>query len=123
MIKTYQGKVSEGDYGENWRALFIGSGDPICKQIENDIEQYGNYLSVRYYVSDEEKTLEQVSEDFIKRAMGMGNAVYSDMYSEITGYLWTDEELNVGGHNLFDRISDAEGKYINLVIEYSRNAP
>ena len=42
---------------------------------------------------------------------------YSHAYSEYTGYLWTDEKLVIGGHDLLNEIKGNIGKYIHLEIE------
>jgi hypothetical protein len=35
-----------------------------------------------------------------------------DRYSETTGYLWTDEKLQVGGHDLIEELSGSAGKFL-----------
>ena len=45
-------------------------------------------------------------------------ADFNPRYSEITGYLWTDEELNVGGHDLMAELKSNVGKWLILEIVY-----
>ena len=40
------------------------------------------------------------------------------MYSDYTGYLWTDENLKIGGHDLLDELKEDCGKWLFLTIEY-----
>ena len=114
--KVYKGIVREGDYKENWDALFIGEGgQPIAEIFEEDFE--AKQITVRYWTSDEEKTKEELQESVLRKLFGDVNARYSDAYSELTGYLWTDEELNVGGHDLLKEIRSYLGKYIYLEVD------
>ena len=114
--KVYKGIVKEGDYGENSDALFIGEGSqPIAKIFEEDFE--AKQVTVRYWTSDVEKTKEEIQESVLRKLFGDVDAMYSDSYSEITGYLWTDEELNVGGHDLIEEIRSYLGKFIYLEVD------
>lgn len=42
---------------------------------------------------------------------------YVDQYSEITGCLWTDEELKVGGHDLLAELDSYNGKYLVMEVK------
>jgi hypothetical protein len=55
--------------------------------------------------------------------LGEGDATFGARYSEDTGYLWTDEELNVGGHDLLGELESHEGRYCLLEIRYSHEVP
>jgi len=50
-------------------------------------------------------------------SMGLPELEFEPRYSEITGYLWTDETLKIGGHNILDVLESNEGKHIYLEIE------
>lgn len=118
--KVYKGIVKEDDYGENWDALFIGeSNQPIAEIFEDDF--VAKQVTVRYWTSDKEKTKEELQESALRKLFGDVNANYSDAYSEITGYLWTDEELNIGGHDLLEEIRSYLGKYIHLEVDIHSN--
>jgi hypothetical protein len=111
----YKGIITEGDFSENYDALFIGEGEPIAKILEEEIQ--GKQVSVRYWISDTEKTKEELTENMIMTMAGAVDADYSDRYSDVTGYLWTDEELNIGGHDLLSELRDNAGKFIWLEID------
>ena len=114
--KVYKGIVKEGDYGDQWDALFIGDcSSPIAAIFKNDFE--AKQVTVKYWTSDEEKTKKELQENVIRKLFGDVDAKYNAVYSEITGYLWTDEELNVGGHNLLEEIRSYLGKYIYLEVD------
>ena len=114
--KVYKGIVTERDYGENWDALFIGeNSQPIAKIFEEDFED--KQVTVRYWTSDKEKTKEEIQESVLRQLFGDVQANYNDTYSEITGYLWTDEDLNIGGHDLLEEIRSYLGKFIYLEVD------
>ncbi|NRA92340.1 MAG: hypothetical protein HRU26_06580 [Psychroserpens sp.] len=116
QTKVYRGIVREGYYGENWDALFIGeNSQPIAEIFEEDFE--AKQVTVRYWTSDEEKTKEEIQESVLRQLFGDVEANYNDDYSETTGYLWTDEDLNVGGHDLLEEIRSYLGKFIYLEVD------
>ena len=113
---TYKGIVKEGDYGENWEALFIGeNSQPIAEIFEEDF--VGKQVTVRYWTSENEKTKEELQESVLRKLFGDVDANYSDCYSEITGYLWTNEDINIGGHDLLNEIRSYAGSYILLEVD------
>ena len=118
--KRYSGWLVEQDWGEGMDVLWLKDGDePIAQLIANDMDDHGPYLSVRYFVSDNEASLEQAQEAWLRTLFGASDANVGHAYSEFTGYLWTDEEINVGGHDLIAELHSHVGKYLNLEIEYS----
>ena len=113
---VYKGIVREGDYGENWDALFIGENNqPIAEVFEEDFA--AKQVTVKYWTSDEKKTKEEMQEGVLRQLFGDVEANYNDAYSEITGYLWTDEDLNIGGHDLLEEIRSYLGKFIYLEVD------
>lgn len=112
----YKGFIKERPERENDFALFIGDGDePVAKKLEDQIS--GKQVSVKYFISDSEKTIEELTENFIRLISGDAEAEYSDAYSEYTGYLWTDEKLYVGGHDLMWELHNNIGRFIYIEIE------
>lgn len=111
----YKGIITEGDFGENYDALFIGEGEPIAQILQDEIN--GREVSVRYWISDKEKTKEELQENFLKNLFGAVDAEYQDAYSDYTGYLWTDENLKIGGHDLLAELQSNLGKFIWLEID------
>jgi hypothetical protein len=96
--------------------------DTLAKEIEEDIRAYGHFLSVRYFVSDREQSIDDLQVGWLNRLEGIGDADYTVHYSEYTGYLWTDEEINVGGHDLLAELKGYKDKFLYLEIQYSKEA-
>ncbi len=112
----YKGLITESSRGENDDALFIGDMDePIAYVFEEEIQ--GKQVSVRYFISNTEKTKEELTENLISKIAGAVDADYGDRYSDVTGYLWTDEELNVGGHDLLKELRSEIGKFIYMEVD------
>lgn len=115
-LAVYHGFIFEKTYGENDEALFIGGMDePLALAFHGEYDK--GLITVRYWVSDKEKTKIELQESVLKKYFGALDCEYGDHYSEITGYLWTDEELKLGGHDLLDELRSHIGKYIYLEIE------
>lgn len=98
-------------------------GEPLAAIIEEDIEDHGRYLTVRYWTAAAPLTDEAMVEGAIRELLGAGEADFHHAYSEITGYLWTDEEINVGGHDLLEELTSQVGRYCLLEITYAKEAP
>jgi hypothetical protein len=96
--------------------------DTLAYKIEEDILAHGRYLSVQYFVSDTEQSFDELQVAWLNRLEGIGDADYYVHWSECTGYLWTDEEINVGGHDLLAELKGYDGKYLYLEIQYSKEA-
>lgn len=78
----------------------------------------GKNVSVRYWVTDEKASLEQVQAAHMETVMGVVDAKFIHYYSEVTGYLYTTENLVIGGHNLLQELESFIGKYLILAIDY-----
>lgn len=102
-----------------------GCPTPLSHVVELDMENHGRYLSVSYYLFDLELSEEEMREAWVRQVMGLGRAEYGMAYSEITGYLWTDNELKVGGHDLLEELAShlkAGPCFCQLEVGYSREA-
>jgi len=113
---VYRGLLKLGPNGEEDDILFLeGHYDPVVEELSEEI---GNkFTTVRYYISDKEVTLEQAEEYFIRQLYGEVDADYHMSYSELTGYLWTTEELEIGGHDLLEELKSHIGKYLILIAQ------
>lgn len=126
MIKNpntmlFQGWLSEGCDGEADYLLmltFDGKTVVLAEHIVNQAELVQHKkTTVRYWTSAEETNIEAMQEATAKQAIGKLDALYQHRYSECTGYLWTDEELNIGGHDLIEELKGDIGKYLILEME------
>ena len=133
MRKFYEGFIVLDSYGEADDILFLCSTPngrdsvadwdddcPLADKIQGDIEEYGNFLTVKYFISQEAKTWKEARLGHLEHLYGVGDVDYGDAYSEITGYLWTDEEIKVGGHDLLEELRSNKGKYCILSIVFSQ---
>jgi hypothetical protein len=112
----YKGLITETSRGENDDALFIGDMEyPIAEEFKEEIQ--GKQVSVRYFISDTEKTKESLTENLISSIAGDVDADYGDRYSDISGYLWTDEELTVGGYDLLTELRSNIGKFVYMEVD------
>lgn len=120
MRKTLQGQLITRDNGDSYYSLCLTSIDdePIARYLREELREIiGKQVSLKYWISDKSKTKSQLKEDFIRNYYGDLEVEYFDHYSEYTGYLWTDEEFNVGGHDLINELRSYEGKYLYMIIE------
>ncbi len=118
--KIYTGRIAERDHGEAMDIIFLDNQDkPLAAQIQDDLGFGGRRtMSVSYFVTDEPRTKAELEDNLIRTLVGDLEVEYTAHYSEYTGYLWTDEELNVGGHDLLAEIRSHVGKYLHLEIAY-----
>lgn len=112
----YSGFLKLGSNGEEDDILFLSSlYDPLAEEFEDSIANRN--VKARYYISDKEVTLEEAEQYFVRRLFGEIRVKYSVAYSEITGYLWTNEDIIIGGHDLLEELKSHVGKYLILIID------
>lgn len=103
-IIAFDGVVEEG----------YSRGIIPCK----DFEIYNKVANVRFYIGDSPiSDPDKLDRDRIEYILGKAETDYNHIYSDLTGYLWTDEEFKVGGHDLNEMLYANEGKYIHMEIE------
>jgi hypothetical protein len=112
---TVTGWLKVGDYGEAMDVLQIGDPathewKPLAEALQDDIA--GHTVTVRYWVTGKAMTRDEAAEAFLRTLYGAADALYVDRYSETTGYLWTDEKLQVVGHDLIEELSGSAGKFL-----------
>lgn len=119
--RRYRGILAEHDHGEGMDILFLDPGeDPLAEMIMDDIDRHGHYLTVRYWTADAARSDDDMIEGALWELLGRGDADFHHVYSEITGYLWTEETIEVGGHDLLEELRSQKGRYCLLEIAYSR---
>jgi len=113
MKKNYSGFLNIDEYG----CLTIGD-NYLIDLIDDDFKK-GDKIFIRYYITDKEVTDEEAAKAHIIKTIG-GEIdeldFILDAYSEYT-ILDYNEELKIGGHDLFDELCNSDGKYLNLIIE------
>ena len=114
-VKTYEGFLQLKDWGETYDILFLSTiNEPLARELG---WMAGKQVSVRYWVTDKECSKEDAEISFLQSLAGVAEVECVSMYSEITGYLWTDEDLNVGGHDLLERLKTDVGKWLILEVQ------
>ena len=113
--RTYTGLLSLHSWGEAYDMLFLSSlSDPLAEELE---WMGRKTVTVRYWITDKPATKEEAQEDFIGKIVGRAESKFGSHYSELTGYLWTDEDLKVGGHDLIAELRSNVGKWLILEVE------
>ncbi len=120
--KIYRGMLTLNSHGEGDGLLFIGS-DVVADTLQDDLQDYGNYVTVSFYTTEKDTPIEVIQEEYMMTLMGLSDADFDHRYSDITGYLWTDESWEVGGHNLIELLSLSTGRFCHLDVEFSREPP
>lgn len=88
---------------------------PLADVLQHDI--CGKQVTVCYWITDQACTKDEAQEQFLKRLYGAAECEFYAHYSDITGHLWTDEELTIGGHDLIDELNSYVDKFVILDIE------
>jgi hypothetical protein len=113
--KIYTGWINVKDYGESDDVLFLsGIDEPFSEELDF---MSGKNVTVSYWISDVEASVDAIKEQAISQILGAANVEFHARYSDITGYLWTDEKLNIGGHNLLNELKSSAGKYLVLEVD------
>jgi hypothetical protein len=89
--------------------------NPLAEILECDIAN--KQVTVKYYISNKKLSLEKANDCFIRQLCGLADADYCMRYSEYTGYLWTDEEIKIGGHDLLKELKCYENDYLILIVD------
>lgn len=93
----------------------IWEDEPLAEILEEEIS--GKQVCLKYYISNKKLSLEDAEACFIRIIEGEVDAEYTMRYSEYTGYLWTDEEIKIGGHNLLEELKSNKDKYLILIVD------
>lgn len=115
-IITFEGFLITGEYGECDEVLYLqGDKEPLAYQLEEEMS--GKQVTVRYWATEKQATKEQAQFDFIRQVMGDAYCDFGAVYSDYTGYLWTDEEIKVGGHDLIKELYSLVSMWLILEVE------
>lgn len=71
-----------------------------------------------YHITDKIVPLGELEENMTRLSLGEDIDIgYYHHYSDLTGYLWTDENFVIGGHDLRQELASSIGKIVTIVIE------
>lgn len=108
-----KGLIDLRDDASDYDGLYIDD-EPLSQRMEKYTD---SFITVRFFISDTDNSIEELRHNLILSVAGSCNADYGPHYSELTGYLWTDDDLSIGEHNIIDIISNYDGKYLYMEIE------
>lgn len=111
----YQGVIAgmvNRSNGEPDELLTVG-GESVSKFIA---KFYGRKVWCIWAVNDTFLNPSEIMEDHIKKIIGATYTNIGAVYSELTGYLWTNDTGKIGGHDLIDNLSCYHGKYAFICI-------
>lgn len=113
MKRVYQGLIDTDKCG----CLTCGNCT-LISQINDDF-QAGQRVLVQYFIADKPITENEAIESLVLKSIG-GDIDSLDFVLECYS-CWTildyNEELVIDGHDLFQELSDSDGKYLLLIIE------
>lgn len=145
---------TQGEYNSEWECegeheetvgcdcmILYGANEddntPLVKLISDELERAEYKVSnnrrvsvtISWHVSDVEMSLEELQIDAYKQVTGIADYDFGHHFSDLTGYLWTDETLVVNGHDVFEEIASVVGdkysttkrKYLYMQINYHVN--
>lgn len=90
---------------------------PFTKAMAEKIRWYDSYASIQMLVGDTPIDINHIDETKVVSMMGEVESEYYHRYSDLTGYLWTDEGFKCGGHDIPKMLRSNMGKYIHMEIE------
>lgn len=115
---TYEGWLALHHSGDSSDLLYITSVKyPLAEEIKNLLGWRKTQVSVRYIVSNKALSENERLDVEILQSIGEGKAEFGAHYNELTGYLYTDEEFKIGGHDLIVELKSSIGKWLWLEIQ------
>ena len=112
----FNGLLSLHHSGDAQYVLFLSSClNPLADELQQKIAR--KIVSIRYWITDKQVSKEAAQEQFIQTLCGRADSRFKSQYSEITGYLWTDEFCKVGGHDLIQILKTHVGNWLHMEID------
>lgn len=88
--------------------------DPIATEF-SFISRHN--VDVTYWISNDNLSFSDVQEQYVLHLLGKSaQSTYMPIFSSYTGYMYTDDSLKIGGHDLVSELKSYVGKWINLEI-------
>ena len=104
VIKGWYDSCGPGEY------YAVAVGDTYLAKAFQDLRYRYNaakQVTLSWHVTDEPKSYQDLETNIVKAALGNLKTMFSHAYSDLTGYLWTTEEIKLQGHDLLAEISSA----------------
>jgi hypothetical protein len=122
-IKTFKGLIAHKTSSDAGTGLYIIDDKGEFEDAFADDFPDRATVTVRYAIKTKNEwpeTLDEVAADFLSVLEGASESKYYARYSEITGYLWTEEGAKVGGHDLLHILYGNVGKFLWMEVKYDR---
>ena len=108
-VLLLEGRLDSGS-GEYY-AVGVRDGNGTVRYLAEAVKDVvgwgGKTMTVQYHLSSEPMSFYDLEEHLAKTALGLVKAEFYHRYSDLTGYLWTEEEIKVGNHDILKEISEA----------------
>jgi hypothetical protein len=108
------GRIKNTDWSTENDGLRVGT-EILSEYFEENLRR--KYVTVRFYISDAEKSAAEMKENHILQMIGSVDADFGAHYSDLTGYLWTDDDLKIGNHDVIEFLREHDGKYLYMEID------
>lgn len=103
-------------YDGEWSAWSVrdnrGSLTYLSEAMEELVGWSGSIATIQWHVASEPKGFYALEENLAKVVMGDVSAQFSHAYSDLTGYLWTNEKIEVNGHDVLEEIEQASNNMV-----------
>ena len=122
-----KGKIEKG-WSKNWQTIKLLQEDgykiDVVGRFKEATESFPNMeLQVRYYLSNNVCTKEEIQEGFLKKLFGSVDANYEAneyAYSSHTSGIDYDTNLTIGGHDLFAELYNQDGRFILIELNFKK---
>lgn len=121
-VLLLEGKLST--YGGEFSALSVSTqtGEVYLAEVVEKLAGWRDIVTFQFHISSEPKTFYELEENLVKTVMGKVDSHFYHSYSDLTGYLWTNEKLEIGEHDVLSEIQShmnqgTGSKYIALRVE------
>ncbi len=116
--KIYQGKLIKSDNVSIADLYLDRYNEPLYEVIDRDSKDFGNYIVVNYWISDEKLPESGLDEKFMDAYYNIDKKI-DVLYFEISEYLWKDKGKGCK-HDLIRDLGNYIGKYCTLEINFSK---
>jgi len=87
--------------------------EPFTKRLK---EHNDSFVTIRYWISDKELTIEELKQLALEEVFGGMNANFDVIYTEETGDCYMNNDAHVGGRDLVEEIRSRMGMYLYMEI-------
>lgn len=123
MKKIYSGYLKSEEnhsYKENHLLLNDCYASGIFSEIQDDCDNYGNYVQFRCYVSEKEFDLKDLEKYLIESYFGLTDIKIIQVGCPTCSYMAVDK-AKIGEHDIYKELYSHEGKFAIIEIDYYRN--